>query len=71
MDEPDGCQGDGSGTQGQTFTEEVVWAHKGPGTIEGGGHSDAAKPVRQSTPLLGQEGFDQYQVMIDGSRRLT
>jgi hypothetical protein len=50
------CQGDGSGTQGQTFREKVVWAHEDPGTIEGGGHSDGAKPVRQSPPLLGQKG---------------
>jgi hypothetical protein len=35
---------------------EVVWANKGPGTIEGGGHSDDAKPVRQSTTPLGYEG---------------
>jgi hypothetical protein len=47
VDEPGGCQGDGSDTQGQIFREEVVWVDKGPGTIEGGGQSDAAKPVRQ------------------------
>jgi hypothetical protein len=71
---------DGSDKQGQTFRKEVVWAQEGPGTIVSGGkrHSDGAKPVRQSPPLLGQEGdrhavrgFDQYQVMFDGSRRLT
>jgi hypothetical protein len=71
VDEPAGCQGDSSDMQRKTFKEEFVWAHKGSGTSEGGGHSDAAKPVRPSTPMLGQEGFDQYQVMIEESRRLT
>ena len=40
---------------------EMKWSHKGPGTIKGGGHSDAAKPVRQSPPPLGQEG-DRHDV---------
>jgi hypothetical protein len=53
--------------------QEVVWANKGPDTIE-----DGAKLVRQSPlcwdkrgAVMKCEGFDQYQVMIDGSRRLT
>jgi hypothetical protein len=40
---------------------EMKWSHKGPDTIKGGGHSDAAKSFRQSPPLLGQEG-DRHDV---------
>jgi hypothetical protein len=61
VDEPGECQGGGSGTQGQTVRKAVVLAHESPGTIEGGGHSDDAKPVRQSPRPLGQEG-DRHEV---------
>ena len=53
-----GRQGDSTGTHVQLGREAVVGAHEGLGTTEGGGLRVGAKPVRQLSAPLGQEGKD-------------